>query len=455
MGDRYLELAAAAARQGERDRAVHLYRSGLSRSPLNTAGRLGLAQLYLEHGRPDLAKSLLIDRLPELAANPAYLERALQFLLEFQFDTELAAICDRLLRAPLDPGPRQVVALQAATLAFHRGSYERAETLLFAHGLDSTAAAGLLLARIDCERGNPELALLRLTDLLRRDAAPDAAYVLLGQVQRQLGRTDELERLATLRLAQDPLSPAPRIDLLHLQHERGDAGGLEREIASFLTRFGHQPPALLALGDFAAHRGRPELAQRLVQLFRERGWPTDAPTLLAAEASLAAGRHADGLRLLQAARRADPEFGRRHAAVLAGLQAVALFGLNQPDDARLHLEHLLAQPNLRAENLQLVAARLSALGHETPARTLLTRAVALDPLHQSALTDLVRLEARQKRFATLPAHVRRLLAMRKPSREVLALAASAWDGELEPLQPEHAALLGELRAHAAVAASGR
>lgn len=454
LGDHYLSLASAAIAARDFERALHLYRSGIARSPENTAGRLGLAQLYMLYRRPELAKPVLLGGIERLARDREYLQRVLQFLLDFQFDADLHTVTENLLRRSLPPADAQLVALYAATVAFQRGNYDRCESLLHSPRLDGTPEGGLLLARADFERDFPDLALLRLNDLVQRDAALDAAYVLLGQVRRKLGQTRELELNATLRLANNPLSPSPRIDFLYLHHERGQSAPLEREVTAFLTHFSQDQTGLLALGDFAANTGRPDLARRIEQLFRERRWPAEAPTLLTAEACLVAGRHAEGLLALQTAARLDPEASKRLGAVFDSLQAVALFGLNRPDEARLHLEHLLGQPNLRAENLHVVATRLVALGHAAHARTLLERAVTLDPLNQSALTDLVRLKAEQRHFATLPAHARQLLAMRKPSREVLALAARAWGSDFNLLHPEQAALLAELRAHARRSASG-
>ncbi|MBA4136517.1 MAG: hypothetical protein C0518_04285 [Opitutus sp.] len=453
LGDHYVTLAEAAAEAQAFDQALHLYRAGISRSPENLAGRLGLAQLYVACRRPELARPILTDRLSQFLDDRDYLQKAFQFLLDYQFDADLAAACAELLERPLTPDTEKLVALYAANVAFQRGNYDRCESLLLQHRLENTPEGGLLFARADLERDFPTLALLRLKDLVQRGIALDTVYVLLGQVHRKLGQTREIELNATLRLANNPLSPFPRIDFLHLHHERGQADALAREIDSFLAFFGNDQAALLALGDFAANTGRADLARRIEELFRQRDWPADAPSLLAAEASLVAGHHADGLRSLESVRRFDPDAGKRFGAVLDGLQAVALFGLNRPDEARLHLEHLLTQPNLRAANLHVVATRLVALGHASHARALLERAVTLDPLNQAALTELVRVAAQQKHFRGLPAHVRRLMAMRKPSREVLIEVARAWGSDLNLLHPEQAALLAELRANAGISAA--
>lgn len=443
IGENYLEQAKLAVQNRDFARALQFYRAGLARSPANAEARLALAQIYVASRHPELAKSLLIDRIANFSGHHAYLDAALRFLLEFQYDQDLAATCDLLLAQPLDRPTRALVALHASTVAHLRGNYDFAENLLRTHGIDQTPEGALLLARIDWDRGYPDLALLRLSDLVRTGSATDQAYVLIGQIHRTRGQTREFELNATQRLAHSPLSFQPRLDFLHIHHDRGHPDDLAREIDSYFFHFAGDQTALLSLADFAANTGRPDLAERVEQHFAARSWPLEAPRLLTAEAHLVAGDYPRSLELLaEAARHA--EWGQRFGPILDSLQAVALFGLNRVDEARLHLGHLLTCPTLRAENLQAVATRLLAQGQVPHARQLLTRAVELDPLNQAALTELVRLEAGNRTFDTLPTHVRRLMQMRRPSREALALAARAWGSDLNLFHPEQAALLAEL-----------
>lgn len=446
MGEQYLAEAIAAVERKDYEVALHLFRTGLARAPASSEGRLGLARLYVGYRRPDLAKQLLVDNLSYFSRQPDHLRTSLEFLLQFQFDPELSQACEQLLNGNLPRPERRLVTLFAATVAFHRGNYDRTETLLRQEGLEDAPEGALLLARADLERGYAELALLRLQDLIQRNLASDAAFVLLGQAYRQLGQLSELERNATLRLANDPLSHAPRIEFLFIHHERRDESALAREVASYLKHFDDDEPALLALADFAAQTGRPDLNREVQRAFAAHSWPADTLTLLLAESQIAARRYADGLATLDGSARLDPEGAKRLATVHDSLRAIALFGLNRPDEARLHLDHLLNQPNLRAENLRVVAQRLVALGRSTQARAVLLRATEIDPLNQLALTELVRLDATGRQFDALPAHVRRLMEMRKPSREVLALAARAWSSDLNLFHPEQVTLLNQLRA---------
>lgn len=446
IGDRAIGDASVALKSRDIDTALRLYRIGLAKSPRNSEGRIALARLYVTLRRPDLARDLLLSGLPALAENPTYLQFTLGFLLEFQFDSELRSLADRLLNHHSADVRRQA-AYHASAVAFHRGDFDRAETLLLAHRLAHAPEGSLLLARADLERGAPELALARLTPALASQTTQTAALALALQIQERLGRTSDFARMLALRLADNPLSPTPRLELLQQLHTHHRVPEVARETESYLQLFAHDQSALLGLADFAARTGQPTLVRRVQQIFARHSWNVDAPALLHAEACLAAGRFAEGLEELERHAKENPAPATPLGPAFDGLRTVALFALNRDDEARLQLEHLLVQPNLRAENLSAVATRLLALGRAPAAQLVLDRAVTLDPRNQSALTALVRLEAEQHQLDSLAVHVPQLLATRRPSRDALAFVYRRVGSDLNLLHPAQAALLAELRPH--------
>lgn len=290
IGNDMLADADAALRRGEIDKALRLYRVGLIKAPYNANARITLAKLYVGFRRADLARDLLAGGLPALAENPQFLQASLGFLLEFQFDSELQSACQKLLSHP-SVAVRRQAALHAAAVAFHRGNFDGAESILITQQLTDSPEGALLLARADFERGFPELALARLPPAMHDDSAQTAALALAARIHERAGHTPDLARTTALRLADDPLSPSPRIAAFHQLHAQDRRAELARETDDFLRLFSHDQAALLALGDFAANAGQPELARRVQQLFAERQWSPDAPALLYAEACIACGRY--------------------------------------------------------------------------------------------------------------------------------------------------------------------
>lgn len=445
QGDFYISQSESLLQQGEYSLALHRLRIGVGKSPANPQGRILLAQAYLAQRRPDLAKQVLLDGLTYRPEDPAYLQTTLAFLLEFQEDTLLHEITRGLLTKPADSATRPMVAIFAATAAYHRGNYDEAEDLIERHQLHGSPDGGVLQARIAWERGFPELALLQLKEHLSRHPGHDEARALLADYYQSLGRTSEWESTLVERVASDPLAPAPRVACLQLHLRRGDQARLGRETEAFLQQFAADPAALLLLADFAANTGQPALARRAQQALAGRP-ENAAAALLVAEAHLVAGDDQTTVELIAGYTKAHPEWADRFAAVFNGLQAVALSGLGRADEARLSLEHLLAGKNLRAENLVAVAGRLSDRGARELALSALARAVESDPLNQAALASLIRLELETGNLAHLPTHLNRFLRTRQPSREILARASAVLGSDRHLLLPAQKPLLASLQA---------
>ncbi len=448
QGNHYITQGETLIQQGEITSAAHKLLVGVRQAPGNMKGRLLLARAYLACRRPDLAKEVLLDGLPYLPDDPAYLQTTLAFLLEFHEDTKLLEVTSQLLATRTSPAIQRLVATFAATAAYYRGSYEQAEDLLERYRLGGLPEGAMLQARIAWERGFPELAVLQLKELLSRHPGHDSARALLADYYHSLDRTSEWESALVERVTSAPLAPAPRVAYLQLHHRRGDEARRQRETAAFLQQFSHNPAALLLLGDYAASTGQPVLARRVQEILAARPENAGATALMIAEAHLVAGEYQPALDLMARYTRESPEWAGPFASVLTGLQVIALSGLGRQDEARLSLDYLLAQKNLRSETLTAVAGHLSALGARELALSALGRAVDTDALNPAALASLIRLELETGALANLPAHLERFLHTRQPSRKILAQAHATLGSDRHLLLPAQKQLLASLHAAA-------
>jgi tetratricopeptide (TPR) repeat protein len=446
-GNYYITHANELLLQSEAVSALQYLRSGVAKAPANAAGRTTLAGLYLAFRRPDLARETLLDGLSYLSADPSYCETTLSFLLSVQEDDKLLEAANAILGASATANAlcRPIAATYAATAAFNRGNFDLTEDLLTQHHLRESQDGTILQARIEWERGYPELALLQLREHLSRHPSHDSARALLASYYRTLNRPDEWESTIVERLVNAPLAAAPRIEYLYLHHQRGDTIRLERESGAYLDAFHRDTPALLLLADFAANTGHPALARQVQQILAGRNENSGPAALMVAEACLAAGDYPGALTLIGGYTRQYPEWTTQFAPVFSGLQCVALYGLDKKDEARLSLDRLLGQKNLRADNLLAVANRLTALGAHDLAIATLRRAIETDPLNQPALAHLIRLETDQGAMATLPGHLERYLRTRKPSREILAHAYEVIGRDRYLFLPGQNDLLASLR----------
>lgn len=436
------------AEQKYRD-AFDSFGSGLALSPGNREGRLMLSQFYTTWQRPDRAERILVDGLTYHAENKDYLQTVFTFLLQRQSDFELIDITgDLLAQAPVnEPVDERVrlVVLARATALFYRGNYDEAEALLAKYGVQASPDAQLLQIRIDWDRGDRETALAKLSTISAQAPENEQIYAQYAAFLREIGRDGEMRRLAILRQIAHPDRPRPRIDLLYLYSKAGDEVSVKRGVDELFADFSDNSDALIALADFAANTGRPELARSIYEHCKSRHLPWEGPALMTVEAYVVAKQYRQALAACDQLIKENPEWGKRFQSVFNGLQAIANFGMNDEEAANLFLGNFLNQTGVRAENLVAVSNRLISVGANRQARQVLAQAVKSDPLNQGALTSLIRIDLQAGHADTVAAHLRTLMTMRKPPRDLLESAYRKLGSDRFLFAPGRAELLDELR----------
>ncbi len=447
LGNRDVADAQKSLGQGRRLEALLLVRTGVAYSPANRDGRLLLAQLLVEAGRSNTAQQVLLEGLKFHADDPAYLQSLLAFLLREQQDARVVALAQAsLARSRVPDECQRLFALAAATASYFRGNYDRADDFLHAEPrLPFSRDGRLLEARIGWERGYCELALLQLRALASE--LPDDSEIHAELVTRlgERDRPDEARRLSLGFQIAHPALPGPRIELLHAYHRAGERDRVAREAAALLRDFPADATALLTLADFAADTGDVTLARRVADQARSHNLPPEAHAILVVESLIVARDYRAALDTTRALLHDNPGWDTRYATLLGSLQAIAHYGLGDTEAAQLFLSNFLNHSDLRVENLLAIAKRLAAVDAAEQARLTLLRAVAADPLNQAALTQLVELDLNLNRIDELPAHLRRLVTMRRPSPDVLLVAQHKLGSDLFLFSSERPAALEAIR----------
>jgi predicted Zn-dependent protease len=446
-GDHQIANAQKLLAKGQRLQALLVLRVGVAQSPGNRDGRLLLAQLLLEAGRPDVARQVLLDGLTFHHDDADYLRPVFSFLFAQQRDATVIAIARKYLPpAPAANDRDRLHSLAAATAAYFRGDYDLAEDFLHAQpGFADSRDGRLLTAKIAWERGYHDLALLHLRELA---AAFPNDLEIHGELAAHLDRAalaDEARRAALAFQIAHPALPGPRLELLRAYHRLGDAARTAREIDAFVRDFISDAGALLALADFAANTGNVSLARRLTDLARAQKSAWEPHAILAVEAQVVARDFHGALDAARNLLRDNPDWHARFGPVLSSLQAIAHFGLADTESGSLMLTNYLNKSYLRAENLLAIAQRLVDVDAADYARTTLVRAITADPLNQAALTRLVELDLNLNRIDELPTHLSRLVAMRKPSPDILRVAQHKLGSDLFLFSAERPAALEAVR----------
>lgn len=448
-GDFIINEAKAALKEQNYREAFQGLRMGASLSPGNRDGRMLLAQFYVVWQRPDLAQKLLVEGLESNRRDLEYLKALFSFLLQRQADAEVVRITGELLKetpASDETNSEQVqmTAMARATAQFFRGNYDAAEDTLRQHRLAETVDGQILALRIEWERGEREVALERLQALTEQIPENEQIYAQYAAYLRETGRDDELRRLCVLRQLSFPDRPRARIDLLYLYDKAGGEADVSAGVESLFQDFADNGEVLLALADFAANTGRPALARRIYDHCKQRNLPWEGPALMTVEAHVVARQYRESLEACRQMIKDNPEWGRRFYSVFNGLQAIANHGLNDIEAAQLFLSNFLNQAGVRAENLVAVSNRLITVGAKDQARQVLAQAVRADPMNQTALVGLIRIDLDLGEADMLPGQLRTLLTMRKPPRDLLQDAYARLASDRFVFLPGRTALLNEL-----------
>lgn len=430
--------------------AYYNVRVGAQLAPRNRDGRMMLAQFYMAWQRPDLAQDTLVEGIAFHREDSEYLEAVFSFLLQKQADDEVIRLSGELLRGvDGSAGVNQLqnmIAMARASALFFRGNYDLAEDTVRQYNLMDSADGQILALRIEWERGEREVALERLQNLT--DSLPDneQVYAQYASFLRETGKDDELRRLCLLRQLTYPDRARPRIDLLYLYDKSKDEANLAAGVEELFRGFPRDGQVMLALGDFAANTGRPELARRVYDycVANKMGW--EGPALMTAEAYLVAGRYHEALEACRFMLNEHQEWGKRFAPVFSGLQAIANYGLKDVQAAQLFLNNFLNQAVVRADNLVAVSNRLVSVGAKDQARQVLAKAVISDPLNQTALVGLIRLDLELDQVDFVGPNLRVLLSMRKPPVDVLKNAYDKLASDRYVFMPSRAGLLTDLEA---------
>ena len=430
-------------------------RMGLLKSPANKEGRLLLAQFYGLWKRPDLTRQTLLDGFAYHNNDNDYLKTLFSFLLQQQDDQQVLIFYKNLLGNDKTINSRnQLVALAAASSCYFRGNYDEAEAILHLYQLESSRDGRLLVARINWDRGAKDQAIDRLRELAADLPNDEEIYTQTVAYLRDAGRDSEARRESFVRALANPRNARARIDQLYAYQKEGDTASVKANVEDIFRDFSSEPNALLALADFAANSGDPALARRIYDHAKARNLNWEGAALMTVEANIVAKQYQAALNMVRQLQKDNPDWNKRYYSVFNGLQAIAQYGLGDAEAAQLFLNNFLGQTNVRADNLIAVSKRLLAVGAKSQARQVLEQAVQADPLNQAALTNLVQLDLELNNTPPLAGNVRKLLAMRKPSQDVLRSVYRKLGSDLFLFSPDRTALLQDLRTSLTVSQSG-
>ena len=449
MGDYHVEKGLTQFKEGEYRDALTFLRLGVTRSPGNLEGRLLLAEFYEQLlKRVDISSGILCQGLEHGGIDDInYLKATLRLLLKHQQDAEVQKIADTYLpEETLINDRNRVLAFGAAQANFLRGNYDRADDYISIYELNISVEGVLLSAQISWNRGHKETAIRKLKLNLKSFQNNESILMQLSRYHRELGEVEEARKYAIMRNLANPLSAAPRIELLYIYNKSGDAEREERETRRVLQQFRDDANALQAIANFAADSGNIELARHCYEEALENEFGIDAFALLMIEAHLVDKDYEGALAFAEELDKERPEWLNKRRDVFNSLRAVASYGINRPDFGDIYLNEFMNGENISPPQYFAVANRLINIGELRNARRVLLEAFKRTPNNQRVLSELIKIELDLGYTENLNDLLKRFLQMRRPQPEIILKAYRKLGSDRFIFTPYRESLLIDLNA---------
>lgn len=449
MGDYHIKTGLAEIKEGNYRDALRLLRLGVVRSPSNLEGRRMLAEFYeVALKRADIAAELMLKGLDLNGIDDIdYLKQTLRVLLRNQMDEKIQQLADKYLPNEPDLTDRnRTLAFSAANANYLRGNFDQADDYLISYNLIQLIEGLLLSAQISWDRGNQIAAITKMEHSLSRFPNSEPLLMQLSRYHREMGDIDKARRYAILRNVKDPLSPAPRLELLYIYNKSNDVERELRETQRMLKQFRDDESALQSLANFAADTGKIDLARRTYEEALENEFAIDPFALLLIESHLVSKDYEGALSFSGELLKENPNWLKNRWAIFNSLRAVASYGTNRPDLGEIYLQHFIDEENNPPQTYLAVSRRFIDTDRSQQARKILTTAYRRTPTNQKILSELIRIELELGHTENLNHLLNRLLLMRRPQMDLLVEAYEKLGSDRFIFTPDRESLLLQLSA---------
>jgi predicted Zn-dependent protease len=425
VGDHQIKQSIALVNAGNYKDAFRLLHFGVARSPGNLEGRRYIAEFYeFAMKRPGIAADYLLEGLEYGGIQDVeYIQQLLRVLFRNQMDETVQEIADSNL--PEEPDLTDInrtLALGAANANYQRGNYDRAEDYLINYNLIESLEGLLISSKISWERGNRIAAITKLEQTLNKFSNSELLLAQLRTYYRKMGDIDKARRFALLSSVNEPLNYKPRLELLYIYNQEGDAEREKNEIEHMFDQFGEDKNALLEFANFAAKTGKVDLADRIRTTAIKNGFEIDVHTMLLLEAYIFSKDYIGALSFSDDLIEKQPEWLTNQWAIFNSLRSIAAFATSRPDMGEIYLQNFLEETNHRPETYLNVASHFLTIDRISQAHKVLLAAYQQIPKNQRILSELIKVELELGNTEKLSELLTHLLKMRRPQIALLAAA---------------------------------
>lgn len=426
-GQYYVEIAKAALARQDYAEFAKFIGTGAQMSPADLEAQRLCADLFFAFGRPLDSYQLLEDSLEFAKKDREHVRHFIQRCQMMDQDARVLAAAARLLPDPvLSTEVRTEIELAKAQALFLRGDYAAALAFIRERSLSSTAEGYLLNCQTLWEAGERPEAWKRLEEALSLHPSAAPLLEMKARWHKETGNLAAARDCLELLAISAPTRSAPVVQSLYLLPGEANRARREQVIERCLREFGGQEQAMLDVARFGNDTADTALTQRMLSHAEARRFPNrERFVLVHVECMINAGRVRETILTLdELHRRAEREqWLPETRTAFEALRAVAYFADGQPEVGMINLRRTLENPKAPPQLLLSAARKLIAARRTAEADEVLVRAHLLNESNQAVLMQIVRLKLETPALAgDLETYLRRLMATRRPPREVLTEA---------------------------------
>lgn len=441
---RFADIADEARKNKNYRTALNAAQIAAKADPKNMRARLILASLVDAYGGDTATAIKLMHaglKFIDLDADItySYFSKYFELLSDMQQDNVAADQAQKILKSTAVPADtRRIVALAGAFAQYNRGDYAAANELIAREQLADGVQGRILQARCKFAAGDRAGAIALLSESIAQFPS-DKREPIFNQLSRFYSETGDFSAVLDVsrrQLEENASALGPRLRRLFAYKKLGRETEFAAELERVFEDFSLSQGALVALANFAAEQGSPELAMRCMSTARERNFDTALFVASVVESLVAAKRPAEAIDAYLQATTANAqifdEFQSVISAVLASAYAEA--AALETDAAksaplREHSELLLTQflenREVSPENALAAVRHFRRIGRDDIAERIATAELKRFPWHSQLRADWLSLQLSAGTAAkiNLLAEARVLAEMRRPNtaiwREIL------------------------------------
>ena len=426
-GEYFVTVAKAALVRQDYAEFSKYIGTGANLAPKNLEAQRLCADLFFAFGRPLDAYQILEESLEFSLDDQTHFRSFLYRGFMLDQDQRIIDCAKKYLpMAGLNAGIKSDLQIAQAQANFLRGNYTETSRLIQAYQLDQTPEGFLLKCQVLWET-NERAEALKLLDAAT-SAYPGVTRLLELKAKwlKDNGNLAGARDCLDLLFIKDPSNPGPTIQSLFLIPGPENAAKREGIIDKLLREHGRNDRAMLELAQYANDSIQPALTGRLLKWSEERRFPNRLKFALTHVECLINSQqpHAAVLLVEELIRQSDREQWMSETRIaFDALRTIGYFADGQPEIGLINLQRLMQNKNVPPQLLVASGRKLIAAKRFVEANNMLIAAHLQNETNQSILLQIVQLKLAHPQIASdLETYLRRLMATRKPPRDILESA---------------------------------